>query len=249
MLSLDKTWHQTALGRLESVWMVGAPCGLNNQSHPNPKIGQRHMPLTLQAYFTTLKREAFYGFLMTMADQAVPNINILSFKQHDESSIGKFLTWSLQYGRIIIIITEFIVIAAFISRFYFDRRLSDLKDQIDVKTKFIAESQGVEKDFIKLKATLDQAGSIIDNRKDYSIVVANVNALKPEDFVIRDLNIDNKVLTVSGDMGSIASLYTFIQALNTTDKFSDPSIEDIALKDNQLVLSARATIQQKAFTQ
>lgn len=182
-----------------------------------------------------------------MPDQTVPNINILSFQKTNESALGKFLTWSLLYGRIIIILTEFIVIAAFISRFYFDLKLSDLKDAVEVKANFIENSQPIEKEFLRFQGTLDEAGKIIDQRRDQSKVFTNFSSLLPSDIFVKEMTLKDNTFTFSCQIATVPALNSLILNLTSTNKFNDLSIDDIAIKDNQLLVNARLIVTNAAY--
>lgn len=182
-----------------------------------------------------------------MEQHAAPNINILSFQSHDQNSLGSFLSWSLKYGRIIVIVTEFLVIAAFISRFYFDRQLSDLHDHIELNTAVVEGMQGTEKEFLLLKQTLQNVQTTLSNQKDFSKLMASINEQKPSDLTIREFSMRDTELTFTAQVSSPVSLNTFITNMATTNKFSDFAIDDLALKDGQLVMTARANVKAEAY--
>ena len=58
------------------------------------------------------------------------NINLLPKEEFDASVVGRLLRWAMGTFRIIVIITEMIVMAAFLSRFWLDAQNSDLNDEI-----------------------------------------------------------------------------------------------------------------------
>lgn len=182
-----------------------------------------------------------------MNERTAPNINILSFQSQEQNSFGNFLNWSLRYGRIIVIVTEFLVIAAFISRFYFDRQLSDLNDNIELKTAIVEGSQGTEKEFLLLQKTLQNIAVTYDNQKDFSKLLASLNEVKPADLLIRELNVRDKELSFTGSVPSPNSLNTFLSNLSQSKKFSDISLDDLSIKDGQLFLSARAVVNPEAY--
>ncbi len=182
-----------------------------------------------------------------MEQPAAPNINILAFKDQQTSSLNKFLDWGLQYGRIIVIVTEFIVIAAFISRFYFDRKLADLHDHISSQQQFIEQSQATQQNFLAFQQGIVSAGTLMDQRHDLSIVLQNINAAKPGDLEIRELIINGTSLSITAQVPSPNTLNVFLQNLNGSGKFTNLSIDDIAIKDGQLLMTASAQLTNKAY--
>ena len=59
-----------------------------------------------------------------------PEINLLPQEEFEGSVIGRILKWGLSTFRIIVIIVEMVVMAAFLSRFWLDAKNSDLNEDI-----------------------------------------------------------------------------------------------------------------------
>ena len=182
-----------------------------------------------------------------MDPAAAPNINILSFKNQDQSSLGRFLTWSLRYGRIIIIVTEFLVIAAFISRFYFDRRLVDLNDQIDNRVARITATQAFEKEFLAFQTNVNTIGGLLDTRKNFANLLTSIMQAKPATLSINDITIQDKSIIFICSVASPVAVNEFLSSLTQSGKFSDIAIDDISSKDAILLMSVSATLTSEAF--
>ena len=58
------------------------------------------------------------------------DINLLPREEFEQKTVGRFLIWALTVGRWIVIVTELIVITAFLSRFKLDRDLANLYEKI-----------------------------------------------------------------------------------------------------------------------
>src|SRR3989344_3425468 len=65
------------------------------------------------------------------------DINLIGEGDFSRTPIGRIVTWATTYGRYIMILTEIIVLLAFISRFSLDRKLTDLKEEITQKQAII----------------------------------------------------------------------------------------------------------------
>ena len=72
------------------------------------------------------------------------DINLLAQTNINAKPLGKFLKWSLTYGRYIIIGTQIIVLLAFLSRFKLDQDLSDLHTKIDEKVNILEALAPIE---------------------------------------------------------------------------------------------------------
>jgi len=53
-------------------------------------------------------------------------VNLLPKDNFEFSLVGKFLRWALTAGRVMVVLTEFVVILAFGSRFWLDKEMNDL---------------------------------------------------------------------------------------------------------------------------
>ncbi|MCX6703878.1 MAG: PilN domain-containing protein [Candidatus Woesebacteria bacterium] len=82
-------------------------------------------------------------------------INLLPQEEFSVSLLGRTLTWAMGTFRIIVIVTEIIVMSAFLSRFWLDAQNSDLSNSIKVKSAQIAAQAAVEKDFRSLQSKLN----------------------------------------------------------------------------------------------
>jgi Tfp pilus assembly protein PilN len=66
------------------------------------------------------------------------------------------LFWITSTGKHIIIIVNFILIAAFLSRFYFDRVLSDLNESLKVKAEILKQMAPFEKKYVSVAKKISQ---------------------------------------------------------------------------------------------
>ena len=84
------------------------------------------------------------------------SINLLPQEEFDTSLLGRTLKWAMGSFRIIVILTEMVVMAAFLSRFWLDAQNSDLNDSIKTATAQIQAQSSFEKEFrgIQQKLTI-----------------------------------------------------------------------------------------------
>ena len=66
-------------------------------------------------------------------------INLLPQEEFAASTLGRILAWILSTFRILVIMTELIVILAFLSRFWLDARTTDLNEEIKQYLRFTAQ--------------------------------------------------------------------------------------------------------------
>src|SRR3989344_780469 len=87
-------------------------------------------------------------------------INLIPQDEFESSTFGRVLKWALSTFRIMVIVTELLVMSAFLSRFWLDARNSDLNEEIEIKKAQIGAYQDVEDSFRKYQAKLVLAKSL-----------------------------------------------------------------------------------------
>ena len=111
---------------------------------------------------------------------AIPrSLNLLPQSEFDASTWGRFLKWALSSGRYIIILTELVVIIAFLSKFKLDRDLSDLTVKISGKKNVLATLAPGEKTFRNTWAKLIAAGSLLDMQVPLSDIWIEIDKSTP----------------------------------------------------------------------
>ncbi len=81
-------------------------------------------------------------------------IELLPQENWEKGTFGRLLKWALTVGRYIVIITELIVILAFLSRFKFDRDLTDLNEKVKQQQAIVQSSAQFEQKFRFLQKQL-----------------------------------------------------------------------------------------------
>src|SRR3990167_1085348 len=81
-------------------------------------------------------------------------INLLPQEEFESSTFGRVLKWLLSSFRIMVIITELVVMTAFLSRFWLDAKTTDLNDSIKQKQAVIESQNNFEKEFRKTQNRL-----------------------------------------------------------------------------------------------
>jgi len=81
-------------------------------------------------------------------------INLLPQKGFEKSTAGRVLTWILSTFRIIVIVTEIIVMVAFLSRFWLDAKNTDLRDEIEQKQAVLSATSSFDRDFKEAQTRL-----------------------------------------------------------------------------------------------
>ncbi len=154
---------------------------------------------------------------------------------------GKFLKWALSWGKRIVIVTEAIVILAFLSRFWLDTTAADLAEKITVKKNVITASANFEQKFRSLSKRVSEA-SVIEKQVSPIEVLDKVNAMVPKNATITQLSLSATGVNMSGtsDEQSLALLVT---AFRNSPDFTDLYVDKITkTSPSQLIdFAMRAT--------
>jgi len=145
-------------------------------------------------------------------------INLLPQEEFEASVFGRILRWAMGTFRIIVIVTEVVVMAAFLSRFWLDAQNSDLTDQIKVDAAEISAQADFEKEFrgvqTKLKLYKDVSTSDQSSKK-----VDLISSKVPGDIVISSISVSSTTSELKGTSGSESSIAQFISNLKAEPTF------------------------------
>lgn len=151
-------------------------------------------------------------------------IELLPQEEWEKTSFGKLLKWLLTVGRYIVIFTELIVILAFLSRFKFDRDLTDLYEQIEQKQAIIQSSGEFESDFRFLQQQLSTIEGLRKKQLKTNQLLEEISALTPIDVSFSDLTITGDKASFTASALSEAGLATFINNLKKSSRFTNLDI-------------------------
>lgn len=164
---------------------------------------------------------------------AKDKINLLPKDEFETSSVGKFVQWAVHVGRWIVVLTEFIVICAFLSRFYFDTKLANLFDDIKQKQSIVDSALSFEDNFRQVQDKIKIIKGLIAEEKKPSITLVEVSQSLPLDVTLTGINIDNGSLGLSGYSLSERGLNVLLSGLVTNPHLEAVSLDNISSqKDN-----------------
>lgn len=133
-----------------------------------------------------------------MAARSIAPVNLLPTDRFEFSKVGRFLQWALSTGRYVVVFTELIVIAAFLSRFYFDRKLDDLRKQRLQKVAVIDSFAEVQKQFQLTQAALAATKSVIDRQYHPAEILDRLQTLTPVGIEYESVNVSSQSATIQG---------------------------------------------------
>lgn len=145
-------------------------------------------------------------------------INLLPQEEFEASIMGRILRWAMGTFRFIVIVTEIVVMAAFLSRFWLDAQNSDLTDSIKVASAQITAQSDFEKEFKGIQAKLKIYKGI--NQSAQSTKKIGTLASKiPGDIILNSIILDSQSLSIRGTAASDASIAQLISNLKAEPTF------------------------------
>lgn len=156
----------------------------------------------------------------------VKAINLLPPSDFELSFWGRFLKWAVTAGRYIIIVTEMIVIMAFLSRFKLDKDLADLAANLQGQKSVLEAQEEVEREFRDVQARLEMADQILAIRP---------TTIEEMDKLIQKLSPEVKLSewTIErGKMSVQAEIYSEVAAGKLISRLvEDPDIKSVEVTD------------------
>lgn len=130
---------------------------------------------------------------------AKKEISLLVDQSFDYTLLGRLVGWLTTVGRFIVVFTELIVIAAFISRFWLDRKNSDLSAEIRQKRAILESASEFETDFRAVQSQALEGKILLAKSKDLVFPLSVVSEKIPDDIMVDDYR-----FTSSDDQQSIS---------------------------------------------
>lgn len=153
-----------------------------------------------------------------MAKKKKELINLLPQEEFAASTLGRILTWLLSTFRMIVIATEMIVMAAFLSRFWLDARNTDLNDEIKQKSAIISSYKDIENTFRKTQTKLSVFSSLTSTPTVNSFVGTISDSL-PTDIILSSLAFKDRTVKINGVAGSEQSTAQLVANLTAKTEF------------------------------
>lgn len=176
-------------------------------------------------------------------------LSLLPDSSNPSSFSARFIKWVTTIGRWVMTLTELIVISAFISRFWLDRKNSDLSDLIRQKQAILESTQDFESDFLSLQKRLSFIKSFYNQNYQYGSKISSLISSTPPDLIYQSLVISSDATSkkISADATVTASSETsvikFISNIRSNSDVETVTIDQIEKKseENNYSISFRAT--------
>jgi Tfp pilus assembly protein PilN len=162
------------------------------------------------------------------AQKSKGQINLLPEAGFEVTSAGRVLSWILSTFRIIVIVTEIIVMIAFLSRFWLDAQNTDLNDEIEEKTAVLTASKNFEREFENTQDKLKIFSELTTSEGKYTQVLSTVTSYLPTDLFLSVLTFKENALEIEGYTSNEISIEQLMVNLSASGKFSEVGIIEVA---------------------
>lgn len=157
-------------------------------------------------------------------------INLLPKSELETSLGGRFLKWALGTGRYIVILTELVVIMAFMSRFKLDKDYADLADKITGKKAVLTAMESVEKKFRQTQGRVAAAKEVVDGTWHPGQVADSVVNKLPPGVTLSSLAVTKENVIVGGQANGEGEINILVGRLQKDPLWK--SIEVVNLTSN-----------------
>lgn len=166
-------------------------------------------------------------------------ISLLPDSENINSLSSRALHWTATVGRFIIVFTELIVIVAFLSRFWLDRKSADLSEVIRQQKAILDSTALFEKDFNIVQQKLQIIKDHYKSMPQYQQKLATLSESTPPDIIFESLSIskDTKINRVIAYATTYAlkedSIVDFLTNLTVNPDISTVDIQSIEKKSRE----------------
>lgn len=162
-----------------------------------------------------------------MSAQIKTKINLIPRKGLETTTSGRILLWILTSFRMIVIITEIVVMAAFLSRFWLDAKNTDLGEEINQKKQVLVASAKFENEFRQTQKRLEIFSELTKNEKMMTESLKAAVSSLPADTLLENYSVSENRIMLDGISPNEKSIQQLIVNLEEKENFEEASLVSI----------------------
>jgi Tfp pilus assembly protein PilN len=159
-----------------------------------------------------MKLPAFFGHQRS--------INLLPRDSFETSILGVILEWALVFGKWAVIVTQLVVMGAFLWRFSLDRRLADLRKSIASDVAIVKSYDQVERDFVLAQKQITQAKLSMTEEQQILKMVDEIGKITPDEVWYEKISISPNSAAVSAYAASLNGFGQFLTTIQADPTYS-----------------------------
>lgn len=160
-------------------------------------------------------------------------INFLRREFAEGAGLAKFLKWATTFGRWVVVLTDLVVISAFLSRFYFDTKLADLHELITQDQAIIESATPFEETFRLVQKKLGILKSLSLKKFATEDKASFISSILPQDVVLKNVYVSPQEINLSGSAGSDIGLGLLLRNLISSPKISKVNVSQLAFGERK----------------
>lgn len=159
-------------------------------------------------------------------NRGVSGINLLPKDRFENSYLGKFLGWATTSGRVLVVLTEFVVLLAFGSRFYFDKQLNDVSEITDQKVAQIEAYADTEREMRNILAKQALVRSFLNDNLRIGEKYDLLTEAMPYGVSLEKFTVESSGVNISGEAKSELGFAQLLRNLKQTKEVGYINIRD-----------------------
>lgn len=173
------------------------------------------------------------------------SINLLPRDAFESSTLGVVLEWSLVFGKWAVILTQLVVMSAFLYRFTLDRNLTDLRKAIAKDVAIIKSYDQVERDFVLMQKQINSAKETMESQTLALSTLNQLGSITPNEVWYDRIVLTQSNLTLTAYAASLPAFGQFLTAIQNSTEFGGVrigKIENSTSKGAQLQFDVAVTL-------
>ncbi len=162
-----------------------------------------------------------------------PDINLLPKDDTENKPEGKILRWALSWGKKIVILTELVVVLAFLSRFKIDSDVANLSDEIDRKKEIVMTFADFETNFRTIAARVQKVKAV---KSSVSVVtiLESTERLIPPTIKLSQVAVRGQGVQIEGS-GDDKSLALMVAAFKASPEFTNVAMDRVTKEGTEVL--------------
>jgi hypothetical protein len=165
-------------------------------------------------------------------------LSFLPDSENPNSFWARAIKWLTTVGRWVIVLTELVVVSAFISRFWLDRQNSDLSETIRQQQSILESTQEFESQFKSFQQRLGFIDNFYQNNPQYVPKIASLIKSTPDGLIYQNLSFTkdkDNIISASASLTAFNenSIISFINNLTLNPDINSIKINQIEKKQQE----------------
>jgi Tfp pilus assembly protein PilN len=158
---------------------------------------------------------------MNTAPKKQSEINLLPKEEFLSSTFGRVFTWLLSTFRVIVILTEVVVMGVFLSRFWLDVRANDLNDLIRKNQAILGTTTEFENTYRDIQKKLTTFSQINSTKISSTDTLNKITKNLPKDVTLNSVQTSKNSVQIKGSSISEIAISQFMVNLKSVSTFTN----------------------------